>query len=70
MSSSGKQAIFTVNNLPRPQVTYLENGGNNGEKLKIVFHNLLLSGKEKKKIFGNECSFAFLAKSVLNVAVS
>lgn len=49
MSSSGKQAIFTVNNLPRPQGTDLENGGNNGEKLKIVFHNLLLSGKEKQK---------------------
>lgn len=36
ISSNGKQAILTVNNLPRPQGTGLENGGNNGEKLKIV----------------------------------
>lgn len=48
MSSNGKQAILTVNNLPRPQGTGLANGGNNGEKLKIVFHYLLPSGKGKK----------------------
>lgn len=50
MSSNGKQAILTVNNLPRPQGTGLANGGNNGEKLKIVFHYLLPSGKGKKNV--------------------
>lgn len=46
ISSSGKQAISTVNNLPRPQGTALRNGGNSGKKLKIVSHNLLWWWKE------------------------
>lgn len=54
MSSDGKQAILTVNNLPRPQGTELGNGGNNGEKLKIVpiIYCRQVKG-EKKFLFGN-----------------
>lgn len=47
ISSNGKQAISTVNNLPGPQGTALQNGGNSGKKLKIFSHNLLWSWKEK-----------------------
>lgn len=53
ISSDGKQAILTVNNLPRPQGTGLGNAGNNGEKLKIVpiiyYHQV----KGEKILFGN-----------------
>lgn len=49
ISSDGKQAILTVNNLPRPQGTGLGNAGNNGEKLKIVpiiYYHQVKGGKK------------------------
>lgn len=73
ISSDGKQAILTVNNLPRPQGTGLGNAGNNGEKLKIVpiiYYHQVKGEKNSLWKYIWKCSFTFPAKPTLNTSAS